>query len=82
MSTAIRHRVIVGIVPDGWQPKHAEEIPPRLWSAETLPERYCLTSGVAVVRRHNRAQLAAGLVDRRWAVFVFGPRQKKGGRAL
>ncbi len=75
MSKHGRHTVYVGTLPDGYRPTSPIYLPDRLTSLEVLERDLTMCQAIALVRHHNRRQMAGG--DARWAVFGFCP--KKGG---
>ena len=71
-----RHAVFVGKLPADYRPESPIDLPDRLSTLEVLEGNLTMCQAIALVRFHNREQLAAGIPDCQWAVMGFQP---KGG---
>ena len=73
-----RHAVYTGRLPEDLRPVSPIELPPRLADVQVLESHLTLCQAVAVLRHHNRQQLAAAAPGCQWAILAFAP---KGGAA-
>jgi len=71
-----RHAIYTGRLPEDLRPVSPIELPPRLADVRVLDSGLTLCQAVAVLRHHNREQLAAESPNRQWAILAFAP---KGG---
>ena len=70
MPSRGKQAVYVATLPDAYRPQRPWDVPPSFSQAELRAKNLTMSEAHGFARAFNKAQLAGGLVDRRWA-FVL-----------